>query len=100
MKKIVGSIRDAFEDRLRWLCALLAPEKRLVVILVFILLGAAMNLYFIVYTIRNWNKPQDAGSHRVEHLEPADMGAGRNNFLEKHSNTDDYEEKELEEAAG
>lgn len=92
MKKIIENIRDAIDDKLRWLCALLTPENRLVVILVLLLLGAVLNTYFMFSTIRNWNKPK---VEPIERIEPAVIGSGKRNW-ENQEDYYDYEE-ELDE---
>ena len=97
MKKIIESIRDAFNDQLRRICALLSPEHRLVVILVLLLVGAVMNTYFMFYTIRHWNSPKDRGKPIIEHIEAVKMEDSNYELSEEIENEYNYEKEEFNE---
>lgn len=96
MKKITAYIRERMEDKLRCLCAFLSPENRLVIVLLFLLLGAVLNIYFMFSTIRNWGSGKTNGSSRIEHIEAAEIEARKRRSFEKPENTYDYEEEEEE----
>lgn len=92
------SIREAVDDKLRYLCALLSPENRIPVICILLLLGTVLNLYFMFSTIRNWNRTYKTENTGIKHIEAARIKT--ESLFKEHENSTDYEEKELDEEGG
>lgn len=94
MKKTIVSIREVVDDKLRYLCALLSPENRILVICVLLLLGTVLNFYFMFSTIRNWNRAYKTESTQVGHIEVARIKTESSPREPK--NSTDYEKDEFE----
>lgn len=94
MKRIIVSIREVVDDKLRYLCALLSPENRILIICVLLLLGTALNFYFMFSTIRNWNRAYKTENIQVEHIEVAPIKT--ESSPKEPKNSTDYEKEEFE----
>lgn len=99
MKKIIGFIRETFNDKLRYLCALLSPENRLVIVLVLLLLGAVMNTYFMFYTISHWSSSKDTDKHAIDHIEAVKTKSDKTGLIQETENIYNYETEEFNEEA-
>lgn len=92
------SIREAVDDKLRYLCALLSPENRILVVCVLLLLGTVLNFYFMFSTIRNWNREYKTENTQIKHIEAPEIEKG-SSFKEPKNSTD-YEKEEFDEQGG
>lgn len=83
IKLPIRDIRDRIDDKLRYLCALLSPENRLIVIIILLLAGTLLNFYFMFSTLNNRNR-KDKADIPIENLS-------------KNLNNQYYEQKEFDE---
>ncbi len=98
MKKIMVSIREAVDDKLRYLCALLSPENRIMIVCVLLLLGTVLNFYFMFSTIRNWNRTYKTEDTQIKHIESARIKT--ESLFKEPENSTDYEKEEFDEEGG
>lgn len=56
MKERIKNISCWIEDRLRYLCGEITPDKRLTVVLIILLLFTILNLYLTFSAISNFGK--------------------------------------------
>jgi len=70
MKKKINtlstSLRDRIDDKLHYLCGLISPDSRLVIIILLLLVGVILNFYFMFSTINNWTKSKERMN--IEHM--------------------------------
>lgn len=66
MKKIINTLRDCIDDKLRYLCGLISPDSRLLIIVLLLLAGVILNLYFMFSTLSNWTKGGECMN--IEHM--------------------------------
>lgn len=69
MKQKIKQVREWVEERLRWLCGELSPEKRLFVILSMCLLFGIASCWMFVSNICRIGKGMDA-QPQIEHIRP------------------------------
>ena len=71
MKKIISRIRDCFEDKLRGICSLMGPHRRVITIVVLIVVFAAVNIYVTFRAI--YNIGRDDVNRKVIEITPIDV---------------------------
>ena len=98
MKKIIVSIREAVDDKLRYVCALLSPENRILIVCVLLLLGMVLNFYFMFSTIRNWNRMYKTENTHIRHIKAPAIKM--KDLPEEPKNNPDYEKEEFNEQGG
>lgn len=85
-----GSLRDTIDDKLRYICALLSPDIRLIIIVLLLLAGTILNFYFMFSTINNWGKTDKAGNMEIEQMKVPEI---QKKGQVDNSNTYEYEEE-------
>lgn len=74
MKDFFKEIGYWIEDRLKYLCGEITPDKRLTVILIMLLLFTLLNLYFTFTTISDWGREQERKEQlKIEHIRQLDL---------------------------
>lgn len=86
MKERIREFGYWCDDKLRSFCGEITPEKRLVVIVIFLLIGTIANLYFTFSAVYNLgHKDAEKDFIEVEHIKQLELEKSHN-YLNKEIN--------------
>lgn len=86
MKERIKELGYWCDDKLRSLCGEITPEKRLTVIVIFLLIGTLVNLYFTFSSVYNLgHKDAQKDFVEVEHIKQLELEKMKN-YLNEETN--------------
>jgi hypothetical protein len=74
MKERIKELGYWLEDKLKYLCGEITPDKRLTVIVIMLLFFTILNLYFTFTAISNWGREQERRDQlKIEHIKQLEL---------------------------